>query len=152
MSSKLETLLRHWHNFLGLPSQTPSAWHEERLREELEECRAARTSLEKLSERSDVFFTISRARHGGFPIDSLPPFTARNAFVYAYMVAKFTSRRMFYTTAAKLCKAPHYRSVREVVNPSRDHKLELVASRHGIDPSKFKRVGRLLRRVWPLPP
>jgi hypothetical protein len=46
----------------------------------------------------------------------------------------------------------HYDLVREVVNPSKDHKLDEVASRYQIDPVEFKRVGRQLRRVWPLLP
>jgi hypothetical protein len=72
--------------------------------------------------------------------------------VYAYMLAKYTLRWKFYRTTAILCNAPHYDLVREVVNPSKDHKLDEVASRHQIDPVEFERVGRRLRRVWPLLP
>jgi hypothetical protein len=68
------------------------------------------------------------------------------------MLAKYTLRWKFYRTAAILCSAPHYDLVREVVNPSKDHKLDEVASRHQIDPVEFERVGRQLRRVWPLLP
>ena len=48
--------------------------------------------------------------------------------------------------------APRYDLVREVVNPSKDYKLDEVASRHQIDPVQFKQVGGRLRRVWPLLP
>ncbi len=83
----------------------------------------------------------------------MPPFIAsRHVLVYAHMLAKFTLRWQFYRTAAILCKAPRYDLVREVVNPSKDHKLDAVASRHQIDPVKFKRVCRQMRRVWPLLP
>lgn len=68
------------------------------------------------------------------------------------MLAKFTSRWKFYQTAAYLCNAPRYDLVREVVNPRKDGKLEEVASRHQIDPVRFRRIGRRLRRVWPLFP
>jgi hypothetical protein len=51
-----------------------------------------------------------------------------------------------------LCRAPRYDLVCGVVNPSKDHKLDEVASRHQVDPVEFKRVGRRLRRVWPLLP
>ena len=113
----------------------------------------AKTCWQKLSEASDVLFTSSRAQYDGFPVRKLPPFvTSRHILVYAYMLAKFTSRWKFYRTAAILCNAPHYDLVREVVNPSKDQKLEEVASRHQIDPVEFKRVGRQLRRVWPLLP
>jgi hypothetical protein len=61
------------------------------------------------------------------------------------MLAKYTLRWKFYRTAAFLCNAPHYDLVREVVNPSKDHRLEEVASRHQNDPVEFKRVGRQLQ-------
>ena len=51
-----------------------------------------------------------------------------------------------------MCNTPHYDSVREVVNPSKDQKLEKVAARYQIDPVEFKRVASNLRKVWPLLP
>ena len=113
----------------------------------------AKTSCQKLSEASDVFFSISRAQYDGFPVRKLPPFVAsRHITVYAYMLAKYTSRWKFYRIAAAKCNASNYDSVREVVNPSKDRKLEEVASRHQIDPAEFKRIGCRLRQVWPLLP
>lgn len=146
-------LLKRWHQMLNLSRQSPSSWHRDRLREELLEHRLAKTPWQKLSEAADVFFSISRAQYDGFPIRKLPPFIAsRHVFVYAYMLAKFTLRWNFYRRAAIMCKASHYDSVREVVNPAKDRKLAEVASRHQIDPGEFKRVGRKLRQVWPLLP
>ncbi|KAH9203364.1 hypothetical protein DL95DRAFT_154077 [Leptodontidium sp. 2 PMI_412] len=148
-----ELLLRQWHKMLGLSLQSPRSWYRDRLREELRERREANTSLQKLSETSDVFPSISRARCDGFPVRELPRFTAsRHVLVYAYMLVKYNSRWKFYRTVATLCNAPHYSQVREVVNPSKDHKLEEVARRHQIDPVKFRRISSRLRRVWPLPP
>lgn len=146
-----EALLRRWHRWLGLSQQSPPSWYRDRLREELRERRAADTPWNKLSETSDVLFSISRARHDGFPIRKLPCMVS-NVSAYAYMLAKYTSRWTFYRTAAMLCKVPHYDLVREVVNPSKDYKLIEVASRYQIDPIKFKRVGYQLRRIWPLLP
>jgi hypothetical protein len=147
-----DALLRRWHGMLGLSRHSPS-WYRERLREELRERRTANTPWQKLSETSDVFFSISRAQYDGFPVRKLPPFVAsRHVLVYTYMLAKYTLRWKFYRTAAIICNAPHYDLVREVVNPSKDHKLDEVASRHQIDPVEFRRVGRQLRRVWPLLP
>jgi hypothetical protein len=147
------TFLRQWHRMLGLARQSPPSWYRDRLREELRELRAANTPWQKLSETSDVFFSISRAQYDGFPVRELPPFVAsRHVLVYAYMLAKYTLRWGFYRTAAIICNTPHYDLVREVVNPSKDHKLDEVASRHQIDPVEFERVGRQLRRVWPLLP
>lgn len=68
------------------------------------------------------------------------------------MLPKYNLHWKFYRTAAILCNAPHYDLVREVVNPSKDHKLNEVASRHKIDLVEFKRVGHRLRRVWPILP
>ncbi|KAF8848882.1 hypothetical protein BDZ45DRAFT_255111 [Acephala macrosclerotiorum] len=146
-------LLKRWHGMLGLSRQSPPSWYRDRLREELRELQIANTTWQKLSETSDVFFSISRARYDGFPVRKLPTFVAsRHFLVYAYMMAKYTSRWKFYRTAAALCNAPHCDLVREVVNPSKDHKLDEVASRHQINPVEFGRVARQLRRVWPLLP
>ncbi|KAI9887288.1 MAG: hypothetical protein M1823_000882 [Watsoniomyces obsoletus] len=146
-------LLKRWHQMLGLSRQSPPSWYRDRLREELRERRTATSFWQKLSETSDVFFSISRARHDGFPIRTLPPLmTPGHVLGYAYMLVKYTSRWQFYRTAAFLCNSPSYRSVREVVNPNKDHKLDEVASRHQIDPIRFRHVGRQLRRIWPLLP
>ena len=145
-------LLRRWHTVLGLSRHSPQSWYRDRIREELRERRTADTLWQKLSEASDVFFSISRAQHDGYPVRKLPTFVARHIPVYAYMLAKYTSRWTFYRTLAVLCKAPQYKLVCEVVNPSKDDKLDEVASRHQIDPRKFERIGRRLGRVWPLLP
>ena len=148
-----ETFLRRWHGMLGLKCQAPRSWHEDRIREELQELAEVATPLERLSEKSDVFFAIVRARYDGFVIQELPRCDSfHDTAVYAYMLGKYSMRCAFYRTAAWLCSAPDSHKVREVVNPSKDWKLEAVANRHNIDPSKFKQVGQRLRRVWPLLP
>ncbi|KAF2137766.1 uncharacterized protein K452DRAFT_291345 [Aplosporella prunicola CBS 121167] len=153
MRPSLDMFLRRWHGMLGLARQSPLCWHRDRLREELQELRKANTPWQKLSETSDVFFSISRARYDGFPIRRLPPFVAsRHLLVYAYMVAKYTLRWKFYRTVAAICNAPNRGLMREVINPNKDHKLGEVALRHGIDPVKFKRICLRLRRIWPLLP
>ncbi|TWU78381.1 hypothetical protein ED733_008728 [Metarhizium rileyi] len=145
-----KTLLS-WHRLLGL-SIKESSWYKARLREELAERRAAQTTLQKLSETADVFYTFGRARHDGYPLRRAPPFRPSHLPAYAYMVSKYTSRWMFYQTAALLCGSTRSRLVREVVNPARDFKLREVASRHQFEPDQFERVCRGLRRVWPLLP
>ncbi|KAI1101319.1 hypothetical protein F4804DRAFT_316220 [Jackrogersella minutella] len=147
-----QQILRRWHRLLNLRRQSPPSWYRDRLREELRELRVAGTRVERLSETADVFFALSRAAYDGSPVRALPRFTARHVPVYAYMVAKYTSRWAFYRLAALLCRAPHHRTVREVVNPTKDDKLDKVSARNRLDPDKFRRVGRRLRRVWPLFP
>lgn len=146
-------LLKQWHGMLGLKRQSPPSWYRDRLREELWEPRTANTTWRRLSETSDVLFSISRAQYDGFPVRKLPRFVCSHHFlVYTYMMAKYTSRWSFYRTAAFLCNAPYYRLVHEVVNPGKDHKLNEVACRHGIDSVEFERVAHPLQRLWPLLP
>ena len=153
MQPTIDALLRRWHGMLNLPRQNPPSWYRERLREELKERRHAKTFLERLSETSDVLFSISRARHDGFPVRNLPQFrTTRHTLVYTFMLVKYTLRWRFYRIAAKFCKAPHWDSVREVVNPGKDSNLRVVARRHNIHPEEFLNAGRQLRNVWPLMP
>lgn len=145
-------LLRRWHRSLDLPRQSPPSWYRMRVREELQERRTSRTFWRRLSETSDVFFSISRARYDDFPVRELPPFTiSRHTLVYAYMLYKYSMRWAFYRTLTWLCGADR-RNVREVVNPAKDLKLVEVALRHDIEVERFCRIGRRLRRVWPLLP
>ncbi|CZT50908.1 uncharacterized protein RSE6_11980 [Rhynchosporium secalis] len=154
MLFSISVILKPWHRALRLTRQSPASWHVTRLAEEKEEVRAAITFIEKLSEESDVFFTISRAAFDGYSIATQPHFTAskRNMLIYAYMVGKFSSRCAFYQTAAILCRAERWKQVREVINPGKNAKLRVVAERYNICTDKFEKVCRRLRRVWPLLP
>ncbi|CBX98539.1 hypothetical protein IAQ61_007830 [Plenodomus lingam] len=145
--------LHRWFAMLKLSQQWAPSWYRTRMREELRERRAAHTRWQKLSETSDVLFAILRAQNDGHPIIRPPPFYLwRNSLVYGYMVAKYTSRWSFYRMAARFCRGVDHRSVCEVVNPAKDHKLEEVALRHHMDPATFKACCRKLRRIWPLLP
>ncbi|PYH71199.1 uncharacterized protein BO88DRAFT_413365 [Aspergillus vadensis CBS 113365] len=147
MSIKLR---QKWHTFLNLPSQSNISWHESRLIEELSERRKATTPLARLSETSDVLFTLSRAEHDGFPIAFRPAWSRTyNTVAFTYMLGKFTSRWCFYRVAAYYAGKHDWSNVREVVNPRKGTKLDEVADRHGIDKIKFGRVGR--RLLWALP-
>ncbi|KAI2637444.1 uracil phosphoribosyltransferase-domain-containing protein [Xylaria nigripes] len=127
-----KSVLTRWHRLLALPRQSPPSWYQDRYREEVAEFHEATTTLQKLSEESDVFFALSRAQYDGFPVAELPHFRPRHVFVYAYMVGKYTSRWAFYRVLAILCGARHHATVREVVNASKDSKLEVVAPRGAV--------------------
>lgn len=145
--------LRWWFTTLNLQRQSHAAWHRDRLREELCERRLAEKSWEKLSETSDVLFSITRVQYDGFPTRTPSCLSGlRSSPIYMYMLAKYTSLWSFYKVAALLCNVRHWNLVNEVVNPSKDRKLAEVASRHEIDQSDFERVSRKLRLVWPLFP
>ncbi|KAK5998991.1 hypothetical protein PT974_01376 [Cladobotryum mycophilum] len=142
-----QPIMQRFHRFLGLAQQAPD-WYPARLREELAERREAKRRIDKLSETADIFYIISRSHYDGHPVRSLPPFRFRHVFVYGYIVPKLSSRFLFYRTAAYFCGCRNIKSVREVVNPAKDHKLEQVASRNEVDRDTFLRVCRRLRRVW----
>lgn len=145
-------LLHQWYRFLDLSVQC-SSWYRARLKEELVERHAAHSTLERLSETSDVFYILGRAQFDGYLLRRPPAANClKHLPIYAYMICKYTSRWVFYRTAAFLCGSGSWRQVREVVNPHRDFKIREVASRHAVDLSKFERVCHALRRVWPLLP
>jgi hypothetical protein len=148
-----DALLHRWHGMLSLSRNSPS-WYHDRYREELLELGDTKTPLLKLSETSDVFFSVSRAKYDGFPVGELPKFRVSHGVVYMYMLGKYTLRWGFYRVPARLCglRGKILEGMREVVNPGKDSKLGEVAARHQIDPVVFERVGRRLRWVWPLMP
>lgn len=148
-----EAILRAWHKSLGLSRQSPPSWYRDRIREELQERRNAKTHWQKLSETADVLFSMSRARFDGYSLRTPPRVLSRQfIWAYVYMLAKYTLRWQFYRLAATLCRAPNNDKIREVVNPGKDSKLAEVATRHDIDPLKFVYVASRLRRIWPLLP
>ena len=144
---------RLWLRMLSLPRQTQLSWHQKRVSEELQERRHADSSWSRLSETSDVLFSVIRAGHDGFLFHRFSSlFRFRCSLVWVYMLVKYTSRWCFFKATAALCNARHWKSVCEVVNPSKDEKLADVAHRHSINHKKFQRVSRWLRTVWPLLP
>jgi hypothetical protein len=155
MPTILDRLLQRWHRLLGLHPQIPPSWYRQRLREELRERREAESFWGKLSETSDVFFSASRAAYDGFPVHRVPSSVAVcHSLPIMYMFAKYTSRWAFYRTAARICRCSISTcdSMREVVNPSKDHKLLEVAARYQVDSARFLQVARKLRQFWPLLP
>lgn len=106
MRSAREAPLRFRYGKLRLPPQSTPSWYRDRLREELQERRLAKTPWQKLSETSDVLFAITRARYDGILATAPKPpfiFAPRYMFVYTYMVAKYTSRWMFYGCHSLQC-------------------------------------------------
>lgn len=142
-----------WMRALDLPKISQTSWHRDRIREELLERRHAKPGLPKFSETSDVLFTVKRAHYDGTTLRPLYLLTGVSlAPVYAYMIAKYTSRWCFFKFAAFACQFPNYNTVCEVVNPSKDHKVDEVAHRHNIDAQQFRQACRRLRQIWPLFP
>lgn len=153
-----ETFLTSWHTLLSLQRQSSASWYMNVLREETLEFEQAVSYVDKLSEESDLFFILSRSRFDKYPIGALPSLISvekglfRNVAVYAYMVGKYSGRWIFYRVVARVCGKEDWRSVNEVINPTKGFKLRTVASRHGVDQGGFERVAKRLLRVWPLLP
>ncbi|KAJ3544886.1 hypothetical protein NM208_g2791 [Fusarium decemcellulare] len=125
-----------WHGLLCLPKH-PQSWYRARLREEFSERRLAVTACQKLSDTADVLYIISRAKYDGHVLKDLPRFSLSHLAVYAYLLSKYTSRWQFYRVAVLLSGCRDLDSMREVINPTKDHKIREVACRHGIDPRKI---------------
>lgn len=143
--------LRLFFRHLSLPRYTPATWHLSRINEELSELNSARTRTARLSERADVLFAITRAHHDGYPrLAPIPPFVTGDVWVYMFL--KYGLRAGFYRVLGRWTAREGDGRIREVVNPERDEKLEVVARRHGRPVGVFVDRGRRLRRWWPLLP
>jgi hypothetical protein len=77
--------------------------------------------MSKLSETADVFFTTMRADTTVFRSE-VYRLSRSDTPVYAYVILKYILLWKLYRT-----------TLRELVNPRKDHKLNKVALRHNID-------------------
>lgn len=95
-----------------------------------------------------------RAQYDGSTVRTLPLFVTPHHVHHIHIYANKVHHTLevLPNSRAIICNAPDRDSVREVVNPGKVQKLEEVVSRHEVDPVVFKRVGRRLRRGWPLLP
>lgn len=66
------------------------------------------------------------------------------------MYPKYTSRWLFFRVAGKRSGAP--RTVREVRNPRKTHKLHDIAAKNSIDPIEFQKICERQLRYWLLLP
>ncbi|KAJ2987959.1 hypothetical protein HDV02_005875, partial [Globomyces sp. JEL0801] len=119
--------MEKWHQFLGLPRHSKQ-WYRIMLRGEIKELHQAKTRLERLSERSDVYYALQRAQFDGYPIRKLDSFRPKHLVAISYMVAKYTNRWLYYRLIGWMCgsKVPFT----EVVNPKKEEKLVKVAIKY----------------------
>lgn len=152
MESILQRLVQRWIRRLSLTRQLSRTWHRARILEELQERRMAISTLQKLSETSDVLFSIYRAQHDGVFLRRLPlPLSFHHLPVCVYMIAKFSLRWLFFRMAALLSQEKNYRAVCEVINPSRNHKLVQVAVRHRMSSTFVRKCMNSEFRIVPGP-
>ncbi|MEO8105223.1 MAG: hypothetical protein ABI602_02700 [Candidatus Saccharibacteria bacterium] len=141
-------MLNKWHSWLGM-KQHDKQWHENDLSDELAEYYEESQVFKKWSELSDVAYTCSRGRWSGHDIRF--PF-ARSKFYLGvlYMIPKYTGRWIFFLSAGK--KAGYSKSIHEVRNPRKTHKLNTIAEKYNIDPLVFQKVCEKQLKYWPLLP
>lgn len=124
-------------------------WHEVDLAEELAEYYEETRLLKKWSELSDVVYTYTRGRWGGYTI-AFPFSQWRFALGVIYMIPKYSGRWLFFRSAGK--KAGALREIHEVRNPKKTHKLHTIAERYRLEPKDFQAICEKQLRYWILLP
>ena len=124
-------------------------WYKKDLADELAEYYQETTIIHKWSELSDVVYVFTRAKWNGYDIDF--PFN-RWQFLLGliYMLPKYSDRFIFFKMAGRRAEAK--KDLHEVRNPRRIRKLDHIAKKYEIDPSKFKAICEKQLKYWPLLP
>ena len=142
-------LISWWHSLLDMEKHELE-WHIKDVEDELSELTEAKSIVEKVSERSDVVYTVTRAWWGGhkslrFPL-SKPEFLVG----LIYMFPKYTLRWLFYYYIGK--SFDRKIKITEVRNPKKIYKLKIIAKKYNLDENEFvKRVSIRLKRWIFLP-
>lgn len=133
-----------WHTWLGMPKKD-LAWHQSDVADEYAELEEANGFIDRWSEKSDVVYTVTRARWSGHKLEY--PMGKKDILLGAiYMYPKYTMRFLFFKRAAK--KIDPTINLRQVRNPKKAHKLHHIANKHGLDPQKFEEVCVKQYRYW----
>lgn len=141
-------MINKWHDLLDMEKRDQE-WHESDLADELAEYYEEEELFKKWSELSDVVYTCTRGRWGGYDIPF--PFKPWQFYLGAvYMFPKYSGRWLFFRSAAKKAGALH--SVHEVRNPKKTHKLHVIAELYGIDKKIFQQICERRLKYWPLLP
>ncbi len=120
-------------------------WHEDDLADELAEYYEETKLVKKWSELSDVVYTCTRGRWGGFDI-AFPFSRWQFALGVVYMVPKYSGRWLFFRSAGR--KAGASREVHEVRNPKKTHKLHTIAEKYNIGPKHFQEICEKQLKYW----
>ncbi len=138
-------MLTHtWHSLLNM-KKYDKQWHEDDIKEEYEELRAANSLLEKWSEYSDVCYTYSRAKWTGFDINL--PIPLHMYYVgLLYMFPKYSLRFLFFRRVGR----KFGKKIHEVRNPRKRAKLHIIAERNEIPSREFIARCEKQLRYWPL--
>jgi len=133
-----------WHSWLNMPKEDIS-WYKADLKDEVEELNTATDLVGRWSEKSDVVYTVMRARWNGYQIDSPLSFIDR-ALGTMYMYPKYSLRYLFFQRAGK--KVDPQSDIRDVRNPKKVKKLKLIAKEYSLPESEFTNVCQKQLRCW----
>lgn len=141
-------MINKWHDWLDM-KRFDKAWHRNDLAAELVEYHEETKIMKKWSELSDVVYTCTRGRWGGYEIPF--PFKRWQFYVGSmYMFPKYTLRWLFFRAAGRKCGAKY--DLHEVRNPRKTHKLHTIAERNDIDKHEFQRTCEKQLKYWLLLP
>lgn len=141
-------MINAWHSWLDM-KKFDKKWHENDLADELAEYNEETKLFKKWSELSDIVYTCTRGRWGGFEIKF--PFSKWKFYLGAmYMFPKYTLRWLFFRSAGRKAGAKH--DLHEVRNPKKTHKLHTIAERNNINPELFQQICEKQLNRWILLP
>lgn len=141
-------MLTHlWHSILGMPKESEQ-WHHDDIADELEEYHEAKGFISKWSEISDVVYTYTRARWTGFKHITFPLSWYQYPIGLLYMYPKYSLRWLFFRKVARSMDKNII--MREVRNPSKVHKLHVLAEKYSLEKEEFVKRCEKLSKRWPL--
>ncbi|KKR23674.1 MAG: hypothetical protein UT54_C0041G0009 [Candidatus Daviesbacteria bacterium GW2011_GWB1_39_5] len=141
----MKNLIESWHSLLNMPKHD-LAWHTEDIADEFEEFKEARGFIDKWSELSDVAYTYTRAQWSGHKNVEFP-FKQINLYIgFLYMLPKYTLRWRFFRVLGE--KFNKNIKITEVRNSKKIEKLEHIAKKYNLDPTKFKDEAKKLMKRW----
>lgn len=137
-------ILYRWHSWLNM-SKKEREWHLQDIADELYELRESTGLINCWSEKSDVVYTVTRARWTGHNVDY--PIGKKDQILgRIYMYPKYTMRFIFFRRAGR--KIDPSVKIRQVRNPKKTHKLRHIAEKYNLPPDEFVVVCQKQYRYW----
>jgi len=121
-------------------------WHENDIKDELEELKEAKGLIHKWSEVSDVVYTYTRANWSGHNKLVFPLKKTHFYIGLIYMIPKYTLRWKFFRKIGK--SFDKNLKINEVRNPKKIEKLERIANKYNLDVDLFKDKVQKLSKKW----
>jgi hypothetical protein len=137
-------ILYRWHSWLDM-SKKDREWHLQDIADELYELKESTGLINCWSEKSDVVYTVTRARWSGHDVD-YPIGRKDQVLGRIYMYPKYTMRFVFFRRAGK--KLNSTVQIHQVRNPKKIHKLRHIAEKYNLPPDEFVVICQKQYRYW----